>query len=162
MGSDAEQARRLVRDAIKSQGANRAELSRLIGRADSYVQQYITKGSPLYLDERARPIIAQHLGLAEEDIAPKPIAPGERPAARAPKRPQSSAHDGADLKVIEALIEAAFERHRAGIRLAPDEWARHIILAYQKSGQQSAPAKILDELLSAGSGSTGSARERAS
>ncbi len=57
------------RDALASlaseRGSSLAALSRMIGRNTSYLQQYITKGSPRKLEEEDRRVLAQFFGVEE-------------------------------------------------------------------------------------------------
>lgn len=54
----------LARDA----GSSLAALSRMIGRNPSYLQQYITKGSPRKLEEGDRQSLARYFGVSEADL----------------------------------------------------------------------------------------------
>ena len=49
----------------REQGSSLAALSRMIGRNSSYLQQYITKGSPRKLEEEDRRTLAQFFGVDE-------------------------------------------------------------------------------------------------
>ena len=57
------------RDTLASlaneRGSSLAALSRMIGRNSSYLQQYITKGSPRKLEEDDRRVLAQFFGVDE-------------------------------------------------------------------------------------------------
>ncbi|WP_271077485.1 S24 family peptidase [Aurantiacibacter sp. MUD61] len=58
--------------AAKAKGSSLAALSRMIGRNGTYLQQYISKGSPKKLEEEDRRKLAEFLGLAESELgAPK-------------------------------------------------------------------------------------------
>ena len=59
--SPREQLRRLCRD----RGEEYAALSRLVGRNPAYIQQFVARGTPRVLPERARAILARHFGIAE-------------------------------------------------------------------------------------------------
>ncbi len=50
---------------IAESGESYAALSRLIGRNDAYLQQFVTRGSPRELAERDRGLLARYLGVAE-------------------------------------------------------------------------------------------------
>lgn len=52
-------------ELIRQRGVNYSSISRLLGRNVSYIQQFIRKGSPRYLDERDRQILAQFFGVDE-------------------------------------------------------------------------------------------------
>jgi len=49
-------------------GNSLAALSRMIGRNSSYLQQYITKGSPRKLEEDDRRLLAEFFGVAESEL----------------------------------------------------------------------------------------------
>ena len=57
--------RRLINDRAAELGITHAELSRAIGKGVSYVNQYLRRGSPVYLDERERKLVANALKLDE-------------------------------------------------------------------------------------------------
>lgn len=64
-------ARRRVQRALETFGPHdMRSVSRAIGRADSYIQQYITRGSPRWLSEVDRPIVARLLGIPEDELKP--------------------------------------------------------------------------------------------
>jgi len=50
---------------ISEAGESYAALSRLIGRNDAYLQQFVTRGSPRELAERDRALLARYFGVAE-------------------------------------------------------------------------------------------------
>lgn len=50
---------------IAETGESYAALSRLIGRNDAYLQQFVTRGSPRMLAERDRSLLARYFGVAE-------------------------------------------------------------------------------------------------
>lgn len=60
--------REKLADAAKERGSSLAALSRMIGRNGTYLQQYITKGSPKKLEEDDRRALAQFLELDERDL----------------------------------------------------------------------------------------------
>lgn len=59
-----------------------AKLSRMLGRNGSYLQQYITKGSPRKLEEEDRRRLAQFFGVAESDLGGR-----EEISYKTPNRP---------------------------------------------------------------------------
>ena len=61
-------ARTRLADAARDRGSSLAALSRMLGRNPTYLQQYITKGSPRKLEEADRRRLAQFLGLSEADL----------------------------------------------------------------------------------------------
>ncbi|TKD51747.1 S24 family peptidase [Sphingomonas baiyangensis] len=65
--------------AAAAQGVSLMRLSRVIGRNDAYVQQYVARGSPRVLPERERRLIADYLGIEDEVLGGPP---GLRAVAR--------------------------------------------------------------------------------
>lgn len=49
-------------------GVSLAALSRLIGRNDAYLQQFVHRGSPRQLPERERRLLADYLGVPEHEL----------------------------------------------------------------------------------------------
>ncbi len=67
--------REKLADLVREKGNSLAALSRMIGRNPSYLQQYITKGSPRKLEEEDRRKLAQFFGISESDLgAPEDIS----------------------------------------------------------------------------------------
>ena len=91
-------ARTRLADAAKDQGSSLAALSRMLGRNPTYLQQYITKGSPRKLEEDDRRRLAQFLGLAEADLGAPHDRAGETRVDRF-KQPVSDWIDVARLNV---------------------------------------------------------------
>jgi len=52
----------------REKGSSLAALSRMLGRNPSYLQQYITKGSPRKLEEDDRRKLAQFFGISEAEL----------------------------------------------------------------------------------------------
>jgi phage repressor protein C with HTH and peptisase S24 domain/lambda repressor-like predicted transcriptional regulator len=73
-------ARRLVAAKIKEHGLDMARLSREIGMNQTYVQQYLTKGSPKWLPEIQRGKLARLLDIDEQML--RPPDQGEFPQGR--------------------------------------------------------------------------------
>ncbi len=64
----------------RDKGASLAALSRMIGRNTSYLQQYITKGSPRKLEEEDRRWLARYLGVGESELGgPEEISAASDP-----------------------------------------------------------------------------------
>lgn len=61
-------AREKLADLAQQRGTSLAALSRMLGRNASYLQQYITKGSPRKLEEADRRRLAQYFGVGEADL----------------------------------------------------------------------------------------------
>lgn len=57
--------REKLSDLAKAKGVSLAALSRMLHRNPTYLQQYITKGSPKKLEEEDRRVLAQFLGVEE-------------------------------------------------------------------------------------------------
>lgn len=60
-----DKARSTLDELIVERKCSYAAISRLLGRNVSYIQQYIRKGSPQYLDEADRAILARFFGVSE-------------------------------------------------------------------------------------------------
>lgn len=55
-------------ELAKERGTSLASLSRMLSRNPTYLQQYITKGSPRKLEEEDRRFLAQFLGVNESEL----------------------------------------------------------------------------------------------
>lgn len=62
--------RQLVRRRLDELGISDAQLSRMVGRDPSYINQYFRRGSPAALEERTRRAVAEVLGLDEALLVP--------------------------------------------------------------------------------------------
>ena len=62
------EARERLAHLARENGASLAALSRLLGRNPSYLQQYITKGSPRKLEEEDRRKLAQFFEVSETEL----------------------------------------------------------------------------------------------
>ena len=60
--------REKLSELARERGNSLAALSRMLGRNASYLQQYITKGSPRKLEEIDRRRLAQFFGIAEAEL----------------------------------------------------------------------------------------------
>jgi phage repressor protein C with HTH and peptisase S24 domain len=68
-----DEARQALDELIASRkGCTYSGISRLLGRNVSYIQQYIRKGSPRYLDEGDRNILARFFGVDERVLGSPP------------------------------------------------------------------------------------------
>ena len=65
-----DEVRQLVERKAKEKGKNLASLSRQIGKNHAYLQQFIKRGIPLYLDEDVRELLAPLLDLEPNDLRP--------------------------------------------------------------------------------------------
>ena len=67
--------REKLAELARERGHSLAALSRMLGRNASYLQQYITKGSPRKLEEADRRRLAQFFGIGEAELGgPEEIA----------------------------------------------------------------------------------------
>jgi len=60
--------RERLAELAREKGSSLAALSRMLGRNTSYLQQYITKGSPRKLEEDDRRKLAQFFGVSEMEL----------------------------------------------------------------------------------------------
>jgi hypothetical protein len=60
--------RQLITRRLKQTGLSAKEVSLNLGRNETYLQQYLTRGSPRKLDERDRERIAEMLGVPADDL----------------------------------------------------------------------------------------------
>ena len=88
--------RQVLEKLCEERGENFASLSRLIGRNDAYVQQYLRKGTPRSLRERERRTLARYFQIPESMLGGPPedreadygaLVPVVRVAVRAPAGP---------------------------------------------------------------------------
>ncbi len=64
--------RQLLEELCVERGENFASLSRLIGRNDAYIQQYLRKGTPRQLKERERRTLARYFQVPESLLGGMP------------------------------------------------------------------------------------------
>lgn len=62
-------ARERLLELARSQGVSLARLSDMLGRNQTYLQQFIRKGSPRKLEEGDRRMLAEFFGIAELELA---------------------------------------------------------------------------------------------
>ena len=73
-GSD---VRAKVQQLANGRHVSLASLSRLVGKNASYLQQFVTRGSPKQLGENERLVLAQFFGIDERELgAREPWRPG--------------------------------------------------------------------------------------
>ena len=94
-------------------GASLAALSRMIGRNSSYLQQFVTKGSPRKLEEEDRRKLADFFGIAESELgAPDDHGEPRGDYVEIPRLPlEASAGPGA-LGGAAAAQEISFDAFR--------------------------------------------------
>jgi phage repressor protein C with HTH and peptisase S24 domain len=90
--------RQVLEKLCAERGENFAALSRMIGRNDAYIQQYLRKGTPRQLGERERRILARYFKVPESALGGPPDDPAAEfgelvPVTRVPVR--ASAGPGA-------------------------------------------------------------------
>lgn len=99
---DPADARSALEALIRERGEDYASLSRLLGRNDAYVQQYIRRGSPRRLADQDRRTLARYFGIAEAALG--------GPAVESPRiaRAERGSRRGAvDLVLVPRLAVAA-------------------------------------------------------
>jgi len=79
--------RLFLNDIITKSGETFSDVSRLIGRNHSYIQQFIRRGIPRKLDEQDRRLIARHFGVQEHLLGGNFFLEPE--ASAAPRRGQT-------------------------------------------------------------------------
>lgn len=111
--------------AVAREGGSLLRLSRLLGRNDAYLHQYLHRGSPRTLPERERTILADFLGLPHEALGGPPGAAGI-----AVRRLDVAASAGPGAMADDERV-AGVERFPATMlrRLAPDPAALSLIVA---------------------------------
>ncbi|APG62150.1 hypothetical protein LPB140_04265 [Sphingorhabdus lutea] len=88
---------------IHERGESYVILSRLIGRNDAYIQQFIKRGSPKKLEESDRRTISRYLGVCESILGgPERIEPNN-PNNNAPKNINLAEHPNADMVTVPIL-----------------------------------------------------------
>ena len=61
-------SRRYLGEVIESSGESFAELSRFLGRGDTYLLRHVRQGSPRRLPDRERQTLARYLGVEERHL----------------------------------------------------------------------------------------------
>jgi hypothetical protein len=69
---------------ISANGDDYLALSRMLGRNDAYIQQFIKRGSPKILPERERGLLARYFGVDEQTLG-APVASGKSTLRLVPK-----------------------------------------------------------------------------
>ncbi len=114
--SDADARSRLVVLAA-TRGISLASLSAMIGRNQTYLQQFVRKGSPRKLEENDRRTLAHFFGVSEAELgAPGsgPVAEGGRvQAARSPVAHRASLAEWADVPRLPLGASAGPGAHAA-------------------------------------------------
>lgn len=151
MGDGGEKSRALVRDRIAALGLEMKKLSRELGRNDAYIFQYLNKGSPVYIGEQERPILAARLGISEDDLRPPPKTV-MAPTPRTPFRFAGVRKPPVDQALIEGLIARMLDINRTlKLNWPPERMARAITLGYEAGIEKddANPNEIIDKLVNA-------------
>jgi hypothetical protein len=114
-----ERARRILDEMIAERGESYADVSRLIGRNQAYIQQFIKRGTPRRLGEQDRRVIARYFGVAEHLLGGMPVAdelptPARRPARMVdlPRLSLGASAGAGSLDQDEQIVDVvAFDRH---------------------------------------------------
>lgn len=88
----ADPVRSMITERCRELDISHAELSRLIGRGASYINQYLRRGSPVALDDRERVAVAKALKLDEDLLRPDAKASSGIAVARQQILARSSRH----------------------------------------------------------------------
>ena len=115
--------RRTLDNLIRARGEDYASVSRLLGRNQTYVQQFIRRGVPRKLDEDDRRVLARHFDVPEHVLGGPPSRVGRAVVSQAG---ESLAAD--DYLLIPYLNVGASAGN--GVMLASDEHAESA-LAFQ-------------------------------
>lgn len=86
--------RERLAELARERGSSLAALSRMVGRNASYLQQYITKGSPRKLEEEDRRRLAQFFGVSEAELGGS-------------EDPSAAAEDGQWVELGRLPVEAS-------------------------------------------------------
>jgi lambda repressor-like predicted transcriptional regulator len=65
-----DEIRKPISGRLKERGLNMAEVSRRLGRDETYLQQFLKKGSPKKLSEDDREVLAEVLGISPDELWP--------------------------------------------------------------------------------------------
>jgi lambda repressor-like predicted transcriptional regulator len=109
MGTDIDAPRALIVSVVEQRGLNLAHLSRSIGKAHSYLQQYLRRGIPRTLPEDVRERLACVLGVSPEALR------GAVPGKGAPREAAADAvaltpDEVSALRAFRTLSPAAKKR----------------------------------------------------
>lgn len=65
-------------ELVRQHKANRRDLSRFMGRGDSYLSDYLTRSVPYDLTEQDRDLLARYFGVDKDTLRPPPPKPRPR------------------------------------------------------------------------------------
>ncbi|GGD48887.1 hypothetical protein GCM10011411_05830 [Aurantiacibacter arachoides] len=94
-------------EAARARGESLAALSRMIGRNGTYLQQYVTKGSPKKLEEEDRRKLATFLGISESDLGAPQGNSYESPKASSGSSPRGGSRGAEWVDVPRLAVDAS-------------------------------------------------------
>lgn len=105
--------RNRLEELCRERGVEFVTLSRLVGRNDAYIQQYIRRGTPRKLGERERGLLAHYFQIDERELGgPAGNDPARRVLVSIGQRPVRAAAGAGQLPDDEdATPYFAFDRH---------------------------------------------------
>jgi hypothetical protein len=112
--SEMNEARRYLKEALERGRHYMKHVSRVLGRNDAYIQQYIKNGVPEWLDERDRELLKERYG-----IDPAPL----KPPAKQPKPLLVAVRGASDVdpqlgaEIKDELLEQQFLDLWSGLRI---------------------------------------------
>ena len=118
---DASNPRSALEALVSQSGEGFAALSRMLGRNEAYLQQFVRRGSPRRLAERDRKMLAAYLGVEEVVLGGPPLAAANDIIAVRRLDAVASAGPGGLADDDRVLGQARFERaflDRLGVRAA--------------------------------------------
>ena len=121
---DATDARAELERLVVASPISFAALSKMLGRNAAYLQQYVKRGSPQFLEERDRKLIADVLGVDEARLgAPPAHATGNKLVSIPKLDVRASAGPGASVDGEDLIAAYSFDRRwlRAIGQVAPEK-----------------------------------------
>lgn len=107
MTDASDRVRALVVEAIHRKGLDMRGIARALNRNEAYMHQYLKKGSPRWLSEQDRPVVAALLGLDADQLKPPPRGAPPSPPAQLPT---GAAPEGFDRTLMIRVIGHALSR----------------------------------------------------
>jgi len=108
---DAASARAELERLVTSSPASYAALSKMLGRNAAYLQQYVKRGSPQFLEERDRKLLANFLGVDEARLgAPSEHATASKLVSIRKLDVRASAGPGASVDGEDLIAAYSFDR----------------------------------------------------
>lgn len=107
---DAADARAELERLVTESPMSFAALSKMLGRNAAYLQQYVRRGSPQFLEERDRKLLASVLGVDESRLG-APLRHGGSKLVSIPKLDvQPSAGSGSSINDENLIVAYSFDR----------------------------------------------------